>query len=90
LRTCASFILMVLGMLGFLCASAQQTDHAASLTSTAGAAASATSVAGAALVDRLRQGGAVMFIRHADTAGEPCDGYGSVRERQRNISAAGR
>ena len=31
-----------------------------------------------------------MFIRHADTAGQPCDAYGSARERQRNISAAGR
>ena len=53
-------------------------------------AASATSAAGAALIDRLRQGGAVMFIRHADTAGQPCDAYGSERERQRNISPAGR
>ena len=51
---------------------------------------SATSAAGTALIERLRQGGAVMFIRHADTAGQPCDAYGSDRARQRNLSAAGR
>lgn len=44
------------------------------------------------LVERLRQGGLVLFFRHADTAGMACDssyrlGY---RAGQRNISARGR
>ena len=80
MKTMVPVILMVMGMLGPVCTSAQQTDRAASVTSPAGVA----------LVERLRRGGAVMFIRHADTAGQPCDAYGSARERQRNISAAGR
>jgi phosphohistidine phosphatase SixA len=75
------FILMViLGASGLVNAWAQQTERAVSVSS----------AAGAALVDRLRRGGTVMFIRHADTAGQPCDAYGSERARQRNISAAGR
>lgn len=47
---------------------------------------------GAALVARLRRGGLVMFIRHADTAGEPCDRSFTIGDRagQRNISPAGR
>lgn len=47
---------------------------------------------GRALVERLRRGGLVMFVRHADTAGQPCDSGFRVGERngQRNISAAGR
>lgn len=53
-------------------------------------AASAISAEGRMLIDRLRHGGTVMFIRHADTAGQPCDAYGRERERQRNISPAGR
>ena len=50
------------------------------------------SLEGAALVERLRQGGLVLFIRHADTAGEPCDRTFRIGERagQRNISSAGR
>jgi phosphohistidine phosphatase SixA len=74
-----SIILMALAILLPVPASAQQTDHDAS----------AGSAAGSGLIDRLRQGGLVMFIRHADTAGQPCDAYGSSRERQRNISVAG-
>jgi phosphohistidine phosphatase SixA len=47
---------------------------------------------GAALVERLRKGGMVLFFRHADTRGMPCDRSFRVgdREGQRNISAAGR
>jgi len=47
--------------------------------------------AGQALVDRLRQGGLVLFFRHADTSGEPCDASFRIGDRagQRNISAAG-
>lgn len=47
---------------------------------------------GAALVERLRKGGLVMFFRHADTRGMPCDRTFRIGERdgQRNISAAGR
>jgi phosphohistidine phosphatase SixA len=75
-----AFILAVLSLLATTSASAQETDRAARVDSPAGAT----------LVDRLRRGGAVMFIRHADTAGQPCDAYGRERERQRNISVAGR
>jgi phosphohistidine phosphatase SixA len=47
---------------------------------------------GAALVAALRGGGHVLFFRHADTRGEPCDRSFRVGDRagQRNISAAGR
>ena len=47
---------------------------------------------GDALVARLRAGGLVMFLRHADTRGEPCDRSFLVGDRagQRNISASGR
>ncbi|KAA2213288.1 histidine phosphatase family protein [Teichococcus oryzae] len=45
-----------------------------------------------ALLARMRRGGLVLFIRHADTAGEPCDSGFRIGERagQRNISPAGR
>ncbi|WGF86350.1 histidine phosphatase family protein [Marinivivus vitaminiproducens] len=44
------------------------------------------------LVERLRQGGAVLFFRHADTSGEPCDSLYRIGQRdgQRNISEDGR
>lgn len=47
---------------------------------------------GAAMVARLRQGGLVLFFRHADTRGEQCDSSYRVGDRagQRNISALGR
>lgn len=47
---------------------------------------------GQALVERLRAGGLVLFFRHADTLGEPCDRSFRIGDRagQRNISAAGR
>lgn len=47
---------------------------------------------GGALVDALRGGGHVLFFRHADTAGMPCDRSFRVGDRdgQRNISARGR
>jgi phosphohistidine phosphatase SixA len=47
--------------------------------------------AGAALVARLRQGGLVLFFRHADTRGEPCDRSYRIGDRagQRNISPDG-
>lgn len=51
-----------------------------------------TSSEGAALIARLRHGGMVMFFRHADTGGEPCDRSFRIGDRagQRNISPAGR
>lgn len=47
---------------------------------------------GAALLERLREGGLVMYIRHADTSGQQCDTYNDSagREGQRNISSMGR
>ena len=47
---------------------------------------------GRALVDRLRVGGLVLYFRHADTLGEPCDRSFRIGDRagQRNLSAAGR
>lgn len=47
---------------------------------------------GRRLVERLRGGGLVLFFRHADTAGEPCDSSYRIGDRagQRNISARGR
>jgi phosphohistidine phosphatase SixA len=47
---------------------------------------------GRALIERLRQGGLVVFFRHADTAGMPCDRLYRIgqREGQRNISEDGR
>ena len=48
--------------------------------------------AGALLVERLRRGGLVLFFRHADTRGMPCDRSFRVGDRdgQRNISPEGR
>ncbi|BBK45006.1 hypothetical protein STVA_50260 [Allostella vacuolata] len=48
--------------------------------------------AGAALIERLRQGGLVLFFRHADTRGMPCDRTFRLGDRdgQRNLSEAGR
>ena len=45
-----------------------------------------------ALLARLRAGGLVLFLRHADTRGEPCDRSFRIgdREGQRNISPGGR
>jgi phosphohistidine phosphatase SixA len=47
--------------------------------------------AGAALLARLREGGLVMFFRHADTRGEPCDSSYRIGDRagQRNLSPLG-
>lgn len=47
---------------------------------------------GRALIERLRTGGLVLFFRHADTLGMPCDRTYRIGDRdgQRNISAAGR
>ncbi len=47
---------------------------------------------GQALIERMRQGGLVVFFRHADTAGMPCDSLYRIgqREGQRNISEDGR
>ncbi|MGU9978628.1 hypothetical protein ACJ4V0_01170 [Phreatobacter sp. HK31-P] len=47
---------------------------------------------GQRLVERLRRGGLVLFFRHADTAGMPCDVSFRLGDRagQRNISARGR
>lgn len=48
--------------------------------------------AGQALVQRLRRGGLVLFFRHADTTGMPCDRSFRLGDRpgQRNLSEAGR
>jgi hypothetical protein len=50
------------------------------------------SAEGGALVDALRRGGLVMFFRHADTRGEPCDRSFRLGDRagQRNIGPEGR
>ena len=47
---------------------------------------------GRALVERLRRGGLVLFFRHADTTGMPCDSSYRIGERagQRNLSPEGR
>jgi phosphohistidine phosphatase SixA len=47
---------------------------------------------GRALVERLRNGGHVLFFRHADTTGMPCDRSFRIGDRpgQRNISEEGR
>jgi phosphohistidine phosphatase SixA len=52
----------------------------------------ATSPEGRVIVDRLRGGGFVLFFRHADTAGMPCDSSFRIGDRagQRNISERGR
>ncbi len=44
------------------------------------------------LLPRLRTGGLVLFFRHADTAGEPCDRSYRLGDRagQRNLSPRGR
>jgi len=79
---------------------------AAALTSAAGIAAAQSisrpagpivpvtpdSPAGMALVERLREGGLVMYFRHADTTGTTCDRSYRIGDRagQRNISADGR
>jgi phosphohistidine phosphatase SixA len=69
---------------------------AATLASPAYAQARLVAVApesaeGAALVARLRGGGLVLYFRHADTRGEPCDATYRIGDRagQRNISPAG-
>jgi phosphohistidine phosphatase SixA len=48
--------------------------------------------AGAALVEQLREGGLVMYFRHADTTGTSCDRSYRIGDRagQRNISEDGR
>ncbi|RYJ02614.1 MAG: hypothetical protein EON47_06935, partial [Acetobacteraceae bacterium] len=45
-----------------------------------------------ATLERLRAGGLVLFFRHADTRGEPCDRSFRIGDRpgQRNLSPAGR
>lgn len=47
---------------------------------------------GRALVARLRRGGFVLFLRHADTNGMPCDSSYRIGDRsgQRNLSPEGR
>lgn len=52
----------------------------------------ARAAADASLLDRLRQGGLVLFFRHADTRGETCDRSFRIGDRagQRNLSPAGR
>lgn len=52
----------------------------------------ATAPEAAPLVERLRTGGLVLYFRHADTAGMPCDSSFRIGDRagQRNISPRGR
>jgi phosphohistidine phosphatase SixA len=71
-----------LALLGSGCASAQPADQPVA----------ADSPQGAALVQRLQKGGLVVFLRHTDTGGEPCDSTYRIGERsgQRNISPGGR
>jgi phosphohistidine phosphatase SixA len=47
---------------------------------------------GRALIERLRRGGLVLFFRHADTTGMPCDSSYRIRDRagQRTLSPEGR
>ena len=47
---------------------------------------------GLALVAALRAGGLVLFFRHADTRGEPCDSLYRIGQRdgQRNLAPEGR
>jgi phosphohistidine phosphatase SixA len=53
--------------------------------------ASSDSAAGKALIARLQAGGLVLYFRHADTIGMPCDRSFRIDDRdgQRNLSAAG-
>src|SRR3954468_23590305 len=63
------------------------------ITSEGGARAAAVDDAqGKALVEKLRSGGFVLFFRHADTTGMPCDRSFRIgdREGQRNLSPEGR
>src|SRR4051812_41005423 len=62
LRTALTVLVLLVGLTD---AAAQAPDAEAAL--------SPDSPAGAALVERLRAGGLVLFFRHADTGGEPCD-----------------
>jgi phosphohistidine phosphatase SixA len=61
-------------------------------TLAAGRAVTPAQPEGAALVERLRAGGHVLFFRHADTTGMPCDRSFRLGDRdgQRNLSAEGR
>ncbi len=56
------------------------------------AAATTNEPQGKALVERLRSGGFILFFRHADTTGMPCDRSYRVGDRagQRNLSPEGR
>lgn len=56
------------------------------------AAVTADDPRGAALVERLRRGGLVLFVRHADTTGMACDRSYRIGDRagQRNLSEPGR
>jgi phosphohistidine phosphatase SixA len=65
---------------------------ALALANPAAAAPGLETPGGAALLARLRQGGLVLFFRHADTRGEPCDRSFRIGDRagQRNLSPAGR
>ncbi|WP_149536272.1 histidine phosphatase family protein [Siccirubricoccus phaeus] len=56
------------------------------------AASRTENAAGQSLLAALRDGGLVLFFRHADTRGEPCDRSFRLGDRagQRNLSPAGR
>ena len=65
---------------------------AACVTSAALAQTSPSEPEGQVLIERLRQGGLVVFFRHADTTGMPCDQLYQIGQRlgQRNISEDGK
>ncbi|HYH42921.1 MAG TPA: histidine phosphatase family protein [Burkholderiales bacterium] len=77
------FLLLLLLLAAFPSAHAGERQHVA---------ATAQEPPGVALVERLRKGGLVLFFRHADTRGMPCDRSFRIGDRdgQRNISAEGR
>ena len=55
-------------------------------------AATTNDAQGKALAERLRSGGLILFFRHADTTGMPCDRSYRIGDRdgQRNLSPEGR
>jgi len=78
--------------LAFACAAGLANAQSGSRPSAPIVPVTSDSDAGMALVERLREGGLVMYFRHADTTGTTCDRSYRIGDRagQRNISADGR
>ncbi len=76
--------------IGIVCALAATPAPDAAATGATERPVSTQDSRGAAIAAGLRKGGLVMFFRHADTRGMPCDRSFRVGDRagQRNISAA--